>query len=117
MISDDFIVDDNALLFVPQHRNAGAAGVMRIAKDIDVGDGRFAVDGIEGGARLGAEFPPCLPNSGTVMETEITSSSFLSFRKISVRWAHGQASARTDDSGRARLESRLCRWGRGCHRR
>ncbi len=35
---------------------------------------------------------PFLPNNGTVTETEITSSSFFSLRKISVRCAQGQAS-------------------------
>ena len=70
-----------------------AAGVMRIGEHIDVGKRRFAVDGVERRAGLGAEFPALLAEErGTLPRPRSRSSSFLSLRKISVRCAHGQAS-------------------------
>ena len=87
-----FIVDDGALFLVPQNRHAGAAAVMRIGQHIDLGERRLAVDGVERAPGSVPNSQPFLPSSASVTETEITSSSFLSLRKISVRCAHGQAS-------------------------
>ena len=58
--SDDFggfVVDDGAPLFVPQHGHRHATGIMRIGKKIDLGQSRFAVGGVECGARPRSEFP------------------------------------------------------------
>jgi hypothetical protein len=55
-----FVVDDGALFLVPKNRHAGTAAIVRIGQHIDVGQHRFAVDGVERRAGLGAEFPAFL---------------------------------------------------------
>ncbi len=60
MISEDSLLTMVRYCLSQKNQHAGTAAMVRIGQHIDVGQHRFAVDGVERRAGLGAEFPAFL---------------------------------------------------------
>ncbi len=85
------VVDDGVPLRIPEHRHGDAAGVVLLGGAIDLVQVARVVDRVGTVPGPGSNDQPDAPMNGWTTETGITSSSRRSARRISVRWAQGQA--------------------------